>query len=88
MFSALFFSIIVNRDFKKNKIVEYISKNSLGIYFIHFPVLILLSKYIIIEMNRPLSVICYYIVTLLLSILINEILKKFKITKKYLLRQS
>ena len=86
LFSALIFSIMIKRNYRESKIMEYISRNSLGIFFIHFPVLILLNNYITINASRPVLVIIFYIMAFIVSIIIIEILKLFKITRVYLLR--
>lgn len=86
IFSSLTFMLIVKANVKNNLFINYISKNSLAIYFLHYPILIILSKFITINLNRPILTILFYILSLIFSIICIEIMKKNKTIKKYLLR--
>lgn len=85
--STSIYLLLLKCKIKESKLLKYISINSLPIYFIHFPVLIILKNYTNLNMNRPISVIIYYFASLLISILIIKIISRIKFIKKYLLRQ-
>ena len=87
IYSTSMYIYILNIKINDNKFINYISKNSLAIYFIHFPILMIMQKYITINLTKPIMVILFLIISILISTLILTILKKFKYTKKYLLRQ-
>ena len=70
-----------------SKVVAYLSKISFPIFLIHN-----LIQYIIYQSNiflsliRPLNVICNFILTMLITIIIIKILSLNKYTRKYLLK--
>ena len=79
------------RRFEKTKrknienILCIISKYSLGIYFVHRPLLFLFKKYFILDFLPFINVIIYYICSIIISYIIVQILSKINILKKYLL---
>lgn len=84
--SICVFILLIKLDIKNHPIVTYLSKNSLAIYFIHFPILIILKNVISLNLSRPLLVWMFYILSLIISILLNELFKRFNFSRKYLLR--
>ena len=85
--SICVYLLLLKLEIKESKLLKYVSTNSLPIYFVHFPILVILNEYINLHLSRPISVIIYYFASLLISIIIIEILKRINIIKKYLLRQ-
>ena len=88
LFSLIIYQILLNKNNKYSKTIEYLSRNSLGIFFVHFPILILMNKYINMNLNRPISVIIFFILSIIISVLIVELFNRNKITRKYLLRKK
>lgn len=84
--SLLAFELIRRIKPKKNfKTIEYISRISLGIYFIHRIIMYLFSKFIKFEFSIVFKVLICYVVGFGLSVLIIWLLSKIKVLKKYVL---
>ena len=64
--------------------INQISKFSLGIYFVHRPILFLFKKYFILNYNDFINILIYYLCSILISYIIVWIFSKLKIFKNYL----
>ncbi|WP_455631051.1 acyltransferase family protein [Megamonas sp.] len=70
---------------KIRTIVEVISKYSMGIFLIHFPLVQILYLYIIKNYNissRVLIIMMIFLLTMIFSMLYVNFMKRFKLTKK------
>lgn len=97
LFTLLFASVLLFEVFRRTlineKLINYklavyfskVSKLSLGIYFVHKPILQILDRYFKIRLfNRAISVILLCLITFALSFLITNILMKNRHCAKWL----
>lgn len=69
-----------------NNIIEYISKISLGIFFIHKIFLIILERYIIqLNTKRPIESFFLFIISFSGSVILIFVISKIKIIKEKIL---
>lgn len=78
----------INKINQKNmiKAFQLISISSLGVYFIHRPILFVLGDKFVVNVPKELRVIIVYLISILLSLLMCWLLSKNRYSKKYLLR--
>lgn len=85
--TIMIFSIVkekYNKNTERNKYIDLISNNSLGIYAIHFVIVSIMSR-ILIEMNINIAIInipIIFICTFLISNFVVSLLKKITILEK------
>lgn len=89
LISSIFLFEILRRHEKcNNKIIENkamkISKFTLGIYFIHRPLLFIFKKYWVLKFNPCINIFIYYLCSLIVSYSVVLVFSKFRIFKKYL----
>ena len=85
------FKLIININTSKineklAKLFTFISKTSLGTFFIHIITQSLLKHYILgINVNQPLKVIILFLINFIICMIINFIICKFKRISKYVI---
>ncbi len=86
--SIFLFEILRRHEKCNNKIIKNkamkISKFTLGIYFIHRPLLFIFKKYWVLKFNSCINIFIYYLCSLIVSYSLVLVFSKFGIFKKYL----
>lgn len=72
------------RNLKVKKIIQYIGENSIGVYIFHMPIITFMKFYFIKRSMNIILAIIITIIIIILSLTINEILKRIPILKNML----
>ncbi len=68
------------------KFTRLVSGNTLGIFFIHLPIIMLLDRLNLeATLNRPTTAVVYFILSFLLSLLLSVVLSNIKFIKRYVI---
>ena len=70
---------------KIKNLITYLSRISLGLYFVHRPILFIFEKFVSLPFSNIVTVLIYYIFSILLSIAIIFVISKVKFLSEKLL---